>query len=270
MDVNISVIIINYNKEIYLQKCINSVLMSSVLPNEIIIVDDHSTDNSLQIVNRYVNDYGIIKVLPNVENIGASASRDKGIKAATSEYIMTLDSDDWYEPTFIEKAKIAFKKDSKSVLCPNFNIINEKEEIEYTIDTKTFSKKSSYEQLFQLAARKKGIPGNQLSISKNEYLNLGGLDPSLRLYEDWDLQLRITDANLNWKYVEGVCYNYRKSGDGLSASSLGKHMKYKFLVYTKRINKTNKKLIYLKGILSLLTVKGSKFILGRFNKYGYN
>lgn len=93
---SISVIIPNYNKEKYLADCLESVLRQTYQPAEIIIVDDVSTDNSREIISDYAEKYSVIRPLFLCENGGASAARNAGIEAATSEYITFLDSDDYY------------------------------------------------------------------------------------------------------------------------------------------------------------------------------
>ncbi len=93
----ISVIIPNYNAGKYIQKCLDSLLEQEYSVNEIIIVDDYSTDDSKEIIKKYVDKYNKIVYLQNEANKGVSFSRNRGIEHAKFEYIMFCDSDDWYE-----------------------------------------------------------------------------------------------------------------------------------------------------------------------------
>lgn len=93
MSVTISVVVPVYNVEEYLVKCLNSLLNQTKLPNEIILVDDGSLDKSGEICDEYAKRYKEIKVI-HQENAGLSEARNTGLRVATAEYIMFVDSDD--------------------------------------------------------------------------------------------------------------------------------------------------------------------------------
>ena len=95
----ISVIIPVYNVEKYLSRCIESVLNQTYRNLEIIIVDDGSTDDSLNICRRYEKKDKRIKVI-HQDNGGLSSARNKGLMNSTGEYISFVDSDDWLHPDF--------------------------------------------------------------------------------------------------------------------------------------------------------------------------
>jgi len=100
----ISTIVPVYNSEKYLTKCLKSVI-NQTLGNdklEIIIVNDGSTDNSLQIINRFKDEHTNI-ILIDQKNMGLGAARNNGMKAATGEYIAFLDSDDYLPEDAYEK-----------------------------------------------------------------------------------------------------------------------------------------------------------------------
>lgn len=106
----ISVIIPVYNVEKTLKRCVDSVLEQSYANIEIILVDDGSTDRSTEICEQYAEDSSNIRVL-HQENSGLSEARNNGVKIAKGEYIIFLDSDDWWESDFISKC---MKKNQKS------------------------------------------------------------------------------------------------------------------------------------------------------------
>lgn len=89
----ISVIIPVYNAEIFLSKCIESVLFQSYQNWELILINDGSTDNSSQICDFYVLKDNRIKVI-HKQNQGVSAARNSGLDVAVGEYICFIDSDD--------------------------------------------------------------------------------------------------------------------------------------------------------------------------------
>lgn len=89
-DIILSIIIPNYNKGISLERCLDSIKKQVNSHVEVIIVDDCSSDNSMEILKKY-NDF---KILKNKENLGVSYSRNVGIEVARGEYITFVDSDD--------------------------------------------------------------------------------------------------------------------------------------------------------------------------------
>lgn len=91
----ISVVIPNYNNGPFLIECLESVLVQTYKNIEIILVDDGSTDNSLQVLLSFQDRISLI----TTENRGPSAARNTGILNAKGEFIAFLDSDDIWEPT---------------------------------------------------------------------------------------------------------------------------------------------------------------------------
>lgn len=100
-----SVIICAYNIEAYVSKAIESVLNQTFKDYELILVNDGSKDNTLNILKEYESKNGDrIKVIDNVINLGLSKSRNIAISQANGEYIVHLDGDDlFYEPDTLKK-----------------------------------------------------------------------------------------------------------------------------------------------------------------------
>ena len=97
----VSVIIPVYNAEKYIKATIESVKSQTHKHWEAIIIDDKSTDNSVNMAKKYLNKK--IKLIQNKKNIGAALSRNKGIKAAKGRYIAFLDSDDIWDSDKLKK-----------------------------------------------------------------------------------------------------------------------------------------------------------------------
>ena len=95
-----SVIVPVYNVEKYIEKCIESIFNNQINDVEIIIVNDGSTDNSRNIINKYAERDNIVII--DQENAGLSAARNSGLKIAKGEYILFLDSDDYLEPEALD------------------------------------------------------------------------------------------------------------------------------------------------------------------------
>lgn len=105
--VKFSVIVPLYNKEHYIEKTISSILNQSYIDFEIIVVNDGSTDNSVQVVER-IQDPRIRLV--SKKNEGVSAARNYGILLAQNPYIALIDGDDWWDISFLEKMYVLIQK----------------------------------------------------------------------------------------------------------------------------------------------------------------
>ena len=97
-----SVIIPLYNKAPYIAKAIESVLGQTFRDFEVIVIDDGSTDQSLEVAKTFENKSITIISQPNS---GVSTARNNGVKLAKHPYICFLDADDWWHPTFLEEMK---------------------------------------------------------------------------------------------------------------------------------------------------------------------
>ena len=118
----IGVIVPNYNSGTYIKKCLDSLLEQEYKVNEIIVVDDCSTDESKKIVKEYTEKNDNIILLENEKNMGVSYSRNRGIENANSEYIMFCDSDDWYEKQATKRMMEKVEKDSADFVLAGYYI----------------------------------------------------------------------------------------------------------------------------------------------------
>ena len=98
----ISVIIPVYNRELYLEQCLDSVISQTLKDIEIICVDDGSTDNSFEILKKFAQRDERIKLIRQ-ENLGAAVARNKAINIAKGEYLSFIDSDDYVDLNYLEK-----------------------------------------------------------------------------------------------------------------------------------------------------------------------
>lgn len=105
---DLSIIIPVYNVELYIEKCINSVLNQSQnkIEYEVIIVDDGSPDDSIKIITPLVRDLSNVKIIRQ-KNKGVSEARNVGLRAAIGKYVWFIDSDDWIDSnSFITLEKL--------------------------------------------------------------------------------------------------------------------------------------------------------------------
>ena len=117
----ISVIVPVYNVEKYLDQCVNSIINQTYTDLQIILINDGSTDNSLNICNELKEKDNRIEVF-NKKNTGPSDTRNVGIELARGEYIIFVDSDDWIESDMCERLiENACNYSADFVFCSYYN-----------------------------------------------------------------------------------------------------------------------------------------------------
>lgn len=118
----VSLIIPVYNVESFLPRCLDSVSSQTYKELEVIIINDGSTDNSQQIIDRYVAENPCFKAY-TIENSGQGGARNYGFEKANGEYIAFLDSDDYIAPDCIERlVETAIKEDGDIVVCNCYDV----------------------------------------------------------------------------------------------------------------------------------------------------
>lgn len=118
----VSIIVPVHNSEKYIEKCLNSIINQTYKNIEIIVIENGSTDNSLEILKDYKDK---IK-LEILKEPGLSKARNKGLELSNGEYIAFVDSDDTIEPTMIEELINNLKENKSDLSCCDINEIHEK------------------------------------------------------------------------------------------------------------------------------------------------
>ncbi|WP_319418710.1 glycosyltransferase family 2 protein [Pleurocapsa sp. FMAR1] len=123
MNPEVSIIIPTYNSENYIAKALKSVLNQTYSNFEIILIDDASSDSTVDIARSF-NDKRL-KIIANKYNRGVSYGRNCGIKQAKGQWIALLDSDDWYAPQRLERLLSVAKKRCVDMIADNLLLIQE-------------------------------------------------------------------------------------------------------------------------------------------------
>lgn len=162
----VSIVIPVYNGADFLRECIDSALAQTYENIEIIVINDGSSDNSLEILKEYERKDNRVVIIDK-QNEGAAKSRNVGIDAANGEFMMFLDSDDWIEPTACEEALAAIEKYNTDICF--FTYIREfldksKTKFIYADDEKYFTKEECKNILCK---RIIGLSGEELKRPEN-------------------------------------------------------------------------------------------------------
>lgn len=125
MNKMITVIIPCYNVEKYIEKCINSIENQIYKNIEIIVVDDCSTDNTMNILRKMKEEYSNLQVYQNDKNKGAAYSRNFAIKKAKGEYIGFIDADDYIGENYYEELLKKAEEDDADIVVTDIEIVYE-------------------------------------------------------------------------------------------------------------------------------------------------
>lgn len=124
----VSIIMPAYNCEKYIDQAINSVIAQTYINWELLVLDDGSNDNTLRIIENFSFYDSRIKALPNKDNIGVSATRNRGIAHANGEWIAFLDSDDKWDYRKLEKQFEVVQSKFAEFVFSGASYINEENE----------------------------------------------------------------------------------------------------------------------------------------------
>lgn len=218
----VSVIMPNYNNEHYVCAALKSILEQSYENIEVIIIDDLSTDSSLEVIKPYLDDR--VRVIENDKNYGVSSSRNIGIKCAKGNLITTLDSDDLYvnENKIMSEVALLNAMEGETTHSVIYSgvilILDELMRIKMPQNADKIMIGNIYSGLYN---RSIFIPRDYL-CRRDLLFSVGLYDENISLYEDWDLKLRLAKV-AKYFYTSQIGIGYRRHGDGLSSANRSEH-----------------------------------------------
>lgn len=256
-DYSLSVIIPNYNKAAYLERCINSVLDQEYLPSEIIIVDDCSTDDSVDVIERFCKKNPLVKLLLLDANGGVSNARNKGAEVASSSYITFLDSDDFYFNknklrNEIELIKSIREKDGSNAIA--YSAILRVDIQDKVYETPSFNSTwyiNGRAYYSFLSKRKSQTIPRDYCVLKDSFFKAGGYSYPKNFYEDLDLLIRLSKID-SFYYTGEAGTAYRITPNGLSKRPKEEHV---HAVNTIIAQYKSQEPIWVKVILKLMGVE---------------
>lgn len=202
----ISIIIPSYNQQEYLPDAIESALGQS-LKSEVIVIDDGSTDNSLEIAKKYP-----VKVISQV-NKGLSSARNTGIMNATGDYILPLDSDDILMPECVEEMQKVIDKTHADIIAPSFKCFG-------TINHEVIIQRPPTLEEMKSANR----IGYFCAIRKSGLLEVGGYSPKMVFgYEDFHLWFDLMKRGKSIAVIPKTMVLYRTKERSMIHTALEHH-----------------------------------------------
>lgn len=213
----ISLIVPIYNVEKYLNRCVDSIIRQTYSEIEIILINDGSTDNCLEICNKYKKqDKRIIVV--DKENGGLSDARNAGIEIATGKYIMFIDSDDWIDSNMVNRLySLISKKDACIAQCDFARVYND-ENIYFNnenINIKVMDSKEAMISIYKNNGVKSIVTWNK--IYKKELFNTIRF-PKGKIHEDEFTTYKLFDKCKKIIDTDEVMYYYRQRDGSIMKS----------------------------------------------------
>lgn len=222
-DYSLTVIIPNYNKEKYLRKCIGSVLEQSLQPEEIIVVDDLSTDNSRVILKQLEEKYPSVRGIYLAQNGGVSNARNTGLMNARTEYVTFLDSDDYYYNRDKLKNEMSviqsYAEKGEDVISYSAVVrVSNEGDIVYlpNLEKDRFLNGKIFYRL--LAERMGGREPRDYCVRRALLLDVGAYSYPKNYFEDLDLLIRLSQK-VRFIFSKSYGTAYRDTPGGLSKRS---------------------------------------------------
>lgn len=218
----VSVIIPCYNDAHYIEQAVHSALNQTYSNIEVIVVDDGSNPETKVVLKNLERH---IKKLITQENQGQSTARNVGIKEANGAYILVLDSDDFFESSFCEKAisTLALKNEIKIVSCHTQLLFDD-----------------GRREVFEMMGGNlacflcKNYALGSAMFRKEDWLSAGGYDENMKQgYEDWEFYIRLLKYGGSAEIIQEALYTYRKRRNTTTDKANTKKYELLHYIYSK-------------------------------------
>ena len=217
----ISIVTANYNNEKYIERSIKSVISQSFADFEYFIIDDCSTDNSMNIIESFSQKDSRIIFIKNKKKVGAGFSRNLGIIKSKGEYLTFLDSDDFWYENFLQESLNFSIKNNYDFVFSSFDWINESGE------------KLGQFEVPEMVDYKYLLKTNPIScltrfIKKNAVGNI--LMPNIKIRQEYVFCLELIKKT-NFAYGQNQCLAARRLKKNSLSYNKFRTAYYQFLVF---------------------------------------
>jgi glycosyltransferase involved in cell wall biosynthesis len=220
--INFSILIANYNNGKYFKECYHSLISQSYKNWEVIIIDDASTDNSVEIIESLIKNDSRFKLYNNTSNKGCGFTKAACMTYAQGDLCAFLDPDDALYPEALEKATQEFiNRDDLVAAYTQMMLCDEKlvPERVYAGTKQIYNNRYFFNCPTQFA--------HFFIFKKETYLRTSGINPDLKNAVDQDLYLKILEQG-EIKYIKEPLYLYRLHSNGISQQTAKQSAKESF------------------------------------------
>jgi glycosyltransferase involved in cell wall biosynthesis len=226
--VSITCVIVSYNNGQLLEEAIMSVVTQTHPVDEIIVADDGSTDGSRQMIASLSRKLPKIRPILRERNLGVSANRDLAIREAQSDFVTTLDGDDYLLRTKIQAEMTALKRSGALIAFSDVKMVDCRNGRSWIEDTAGFSSLDAVDRVRWLLWRRQ-LP-RFMTLAKRVHAEIGGYQHDLGTWEDWDYMLRLATTPYDWVHSGTVGLVVRLGTRGLSNIEPHQHARQRYLV----------------------------------------
>lgn len=220
----VSIIVPCYNCQDYITYTLRSIERQTYKHFECIMIDDCSTDETLEMLRKYEKRDSRFRVIQHRMNSGSSAARNTGVRAATGYYICFLDSDDMMMPESLGVRIQALNSNSDERIAGSYCgtvTINEKDKYSPKVSANKNLKVVDYISINGLCP----FNANQPFLKRSVFLSCGGFEETLAQAEDYDMWLRILRAGYVFIPALWNAVTYRQRRGSLIRQASLKHLK---------------------------------------------
>lgn len=235
----VSVIVPIFNAENTICRCLDSIVNQTYTNLDIVLVNDGSTDNSLNILNKYAMSDSRIKVY-NQLNRGVAATRNVGIDKAAGDYILFVDSDDWIESNMVSKMITIFERyqDCNIVFCGNDNAESTEEALKNPLNQTIIWNKKKQQEEFLLHKRMTGMLWNKMM--KVELIENIDFDETVGYGEDAQFLWKVLKKSEKMCVISDILYHHVIDKSSISHQKFSSN-KYSAIKVWEEIEKDVKK-----------------------------
>lgn len=227
----VSIYIPAYNCASSIVRCVNSALNQTVVDLEVCICDDGSTDNTLEIIQKYYGNHPRVKIMTKA-NSGISTASNMAVKMANGFYIGQLDSDDYLEPDAVELCLNEFLRNRQlaCVYTTNRNVNPDGTLISNGYNWPEYSREK-----FTTAM----IVHHFRMFSARAWYLTEGFNENIDNAVDYDIYLKLSEIG-EFKHINKICYNRVLHGENTSIKKLGLQKLNHFKVVNDSLARQNK------------------------------
>ncbi|WP_419956841.1 glycosyltransferase family 2 protein [Microbacterium candidum] len=213
----------SFNHQAYAEQCLASIASQTSAAEQVVIVDDHSTDESAAVISAWLDRYDPgFEFIPRTVNGGVCTALDDALSIARGRFLCHISADDWMEPERLERQSTALANASDDVAF----VVSDIHEVDaggitlayHDIGARLLGLTGSHhrERLHRTLLQANILPAPGILMRTAAVVSVGGYDESLS-FEDYDMWLRLTQR-YSAEYAPGVVTNYRVLATSLTRS----------------------------------------------------
>jgi glycosyltransferase involved in cell wall biosynthesis len=267
----------NFNYAHFIHEAIDAILSQSRLPDEFIIIDDASTDNSIEVIQNLIKNFSFIKLVRHKKNTGVIDLANEGIRISSGDFLYLAASDDKILPGFIEKSMQFLEENPNLSICtsiPGFFNNTNSSDITFNpmhrngniiFDKKNIIKALRYENFW--------LPSHSTIIRRDIAIKYGGYTKRLNHFCDWFLNIKIVLMH-GMGYLAEPLAAMRMHQNSYSAqkrknTSEERKIFYKLLDIIEEEDKDLKSAFKNSGVINQLGMKNVVFLISKPNYWSY-